>query len=1458
MTLIVTANIAGQTRGEPVRLPDRRRRRLSTIVARHQPPAGRKFIVSVHRRDETFLRPTDAAVRLRANWRSTLVGPDDTVLLTVVPLGGKGLSIGLTIASLALIVLAPYAAPGIAAGLTTAGLTVSATAVQAGLVIGGVALGYAAQASAAAKKKTERELYSVSGGGNVPKPGARKPLLYGRCWSTPPLSQKDFFAYDGDTMVLTKRMTLGIGRFQIHAVHVGEAVFWTEGGGIQAPFTSTAGPLGTAIEFLYGQPSTIAPGDVISSPSVGGQEMPRPGGNPDWTPWFRLTPQGVTADAAQMSWTYPAIYRVSSQGRQVATVAGVVFQGQELDPTTGQPIGPIFDLWRSSEGTTALTTQPLRRSAYFRLPKSGTYQVRAQNMYPEAVGFEQKNAASWDEMAAIKDDVRIRPATTEIVMRVRAGKGLTVTAFSEIWVDATRILPVWNGSAWVEQATRKAVWAFADLVRAEHGLALANGFDTTKAGYYAGLLDANDTFDGTLPEVSSFWEAASEVLLPLRSDPVKVGPVHSFVRDESRAEARHVLTRRQIVRDSAGATFKTKVEGSDVIVEFDRDGDPRRPDEVRFSYGPATRTPKRYRVNGIRDGLHALKHATWLAAIAVFRGAERRITTEWDGRLVFPGDHILSDLWFLTGKRVFGVASASGNLLTLDVTADVAPEWGYGSIRTREGREWGILRMRGVGPRGLELHPEDVAALAAQTGRSLATVLNKDTQGPTTVVIGDLVEVQETYVARSAIPSDADHVQIEMVADDARVWQLLDEQVIAPAPVNADNLAEPLIPQISVLHARCQRIETGIVVVWGVSTTRGARAYEADISYDAGGTWEVLSPLGPASSGSAPMRQCDIPVTVRARAFGRTGLPGDYVSTTFTTVAPVVDGAQTEIVRLPPIDYAGLAQDVRSRIDYILSVEAYAIGVAAQARADFLVADGKAQDALNRALESLGNDAANAAAILREEKTRTDETSALAYSLEVVVAKSNDNAAAILREETARTNADTAFASSLESVRAQTASNSAAITTEQTARADGDSANALSISGLRADVNTHVSNLSGFIVDERQVRADGDGALGRRIDTIGAIVDGYAALIVTEQQARADGDSAQAQRTDLLIAQTNSDRSFLQGVSAQADADRIFLQNLKTQTDADRAYFLSEQTARINQDSAFAQQIQAVVAQSNGNTAAVSRIDKSISDIYTAQASTNIDLYARTDAGSAYSRFSMAASAGYGDVSARISAMVAAESGGQTRGAGWYVEVLNNGLSRFVVDANAFYITSNGSSAPAFSFDGYTLTIPSLRVTQQAILPGAAADVVSLVAHNVDAGVPSDGWREVPGCGVTVTPDGNQWSIVFSGTATAQATAVGTAQRVFSSILQIALGVDGVPYPNAQQATFCQATAQSGAGGLPIPNTVTQGLNFSQAALEILANGQSRRFSLLYRFTADPGGTGQIVYGQFKATVSKR
>ncbi len=400
------------------------------------------------------------------------------------------------------------------------------------------------------------------------------------------------------------------------------------------------------------------------------------------------------------------------------------------------------------------------------------------------------------------------------------------------------------------------------------------------------------------------------------------------------------------------------------------------------------------------------------------------------------------------------------------------------------------FRATGGGPR-----TNKVTDTSEETGRSLASVLARDSQDPTTIVIGELTELQETYVARSAIPSDADRVQIEMVADDPRVWQLLDEQVIAPAPVNADNLAEPLIPQISVLHARCQRIETGIEVVWGVSTARGARNYEADLSYDSGATWEVLSPYGPASSGRAQIRQSDQPVTVRARAFGRTGLPGDYIATTFTTVAPLIDNSQVEL-RLPPIGYEGLTQNVRGRIENAL---------------------GTAQGALARALESLDNDATNAAAIIAEQNTRVNADGALATRIDGVVAKTDENAAAVTSEIAARTTADSALATRIDAVVVQAGDALAAVTSEQTARINADGA-----LGQRIDaVVVKADNALAGVSQEATARINADGALAGQITAVQAQTDRGTAFGRMTLNARSDIGGVQARFEVLLAAEVN-------------------------------------------------------------------------------------------------------------------------------------------------------------------------------------------------------------------------------------------------------------------------------------------------------------------------------------------------
>ena len=557
-------------------------------------------------------------------------------------------------------------------------------------------------------------------------------------------------------------------------------------------------------------------------------------------------------------------------------------------------------------------------------------------------------------------------------------------------------------------------------------------------------------------------------------------------------------------------------------------------------------------------------------------------------------------------------------------------------------------------------------------------------------------------------------------------------------------MAEPLQPNLAILRGRCERIETGIEVVWSLGPAKGARSYAVWMSYDGGATRELLW-NGPGTEGRAPIRQSESIVTLFAVAYGRTGLPGREISTTFTTVAPIVRGALVDVATLPPIDYSGLTQDVRTRIENALSTAQQGVSTA--------------QDALTKALASLDNDALNASAIVAEQTARANQDGALATRIDGVVAKTDDNAAAITSEQTARTNADGALGQRIDAVVATANNALAGVTSEQTARANAD------------------------------------GALGQRIDAVVATADNALAGVTSEQTARANADGALGQRIDAVVATANN---ALAGVSNEA-------------------------TARVDADGALAGQISAVSA--------------------------------RTDAGTASGRSSLRASSGIAGVQARFETLLAVEAGGQIRGAGYYIDLMPDGSSRFVVDASAFYITANGQTAPALSFDGYTLTIPSLRVTQQAILPGSASEPRSIAVENVNPGGSSDEWREIPGTAFEIVPDSSQWSIVFSAAARGQVTATGTSSLYLATSLQIAIGVDGVPYGIG---AFLSMSVGSGAGVAPIPNSSTGGIVFSSASLEVLPAGLNRRFSLLYKFKADPGGTGSILYAQIKAIINKR
>lgn len=131
----------GQSVGAPIPL-DRRRRRLSTVVARHNTAGPRVLAFKVpagHALDmEKHVIP-------RSRWKDTLVGANDNVVIMALVAGGgggqggagKAMSIGLAVAAIALVVIgAWYVLPALQGALGAAAGSAAWSGVTPGVQLG--------------------------------------------------------------------------------------------------------------------------------------------------------------------------------------------------------------------------------------------------------------------------------------------------------------------------------------------------------------------------------------------------------------------------------------------------------------------------------------------------------------------------------------------------------------------------------------------------------------------------------------------------------------------------------------------------------------------------------------------------------------------------------------------------------------------------------------------------------------------------------------------------------------------------------------------------------------------------------------------------------------------------------------------------------------------------------------------------------------------------------------------------------------------------------------------------------------------------------------------------------------------------------------------------------------------------------------------------------------------------
>lgn len=1054
----------------------RTRRRLSAIVKQYADHT-RPHIVCVYRRGQPWA-VTDYSVRLRKQWRHTRIGSTDTVAIIYAPRGGAGAggsrggkaaSIGMLVATIALAALGQFWAVGAIAGALGTTPMVAGFLYAAGsaalLAGGGYLLSRATQAKAN-KDEGSRPLYGVSGGGNLPRPGDRIPIIFGRCWTTPDLSQPDFTVFEGDDQILFKRVTVGIGKYSIKKIRIGGAVMWLPSG-VQPPFT------GAQVEIIEpGGSSTLVPGQVATVQAVSSMELPRAGETPDWAGPYTFGSDAVPQSLIQLNWTLPAgIYAVGSgrfEGKQFPTDWGVHFQYAPVD-ADGNLVGGWSDLYLESGNTQ--TTQPRRVTTFVNVPAGpGLYAYRARNLGAPPANGKVVNTVTWEGLLSHIPETIVRPHVTEIALKVRSGPGVGVTAYANMEVEVGRILPVWNGGAWIETETRKAVWAAVHILRdTVAGAGQPDSqIDIATFNSYAASVPQFDTYDGVIRGPVSVYEALQTVLGVMRASPLRLGNLWTMVRDEQKLVRKHVITRRQILQDSDSEDFNLDLSdgAADVIVEWDADGDPRKRRDHPVRFGVDTGNPRRIKAEGVTETAHAIHIATWAASTAYRRRRTRTFTLELGGRLILPNDRCLVDSWYFDEQDAVGIFGLSGFNLQLDRPFTLSSAACYGYLRARDGRSWGPVLLSQVDETTLAMDSADVAAAQAQTGLTIAQVLSTETQAPTSMVVGELDVVSNAWLVRAIRFLDSERVEIEATFDAPGVWTDLGEAIVAPPPPPSAGLVNQSAIDIAYIFADARQRGTQMYMDWSAGRPRVPVNYVVRISYD---DWETYEDAyhGTQSSGTYPVRDTNDFIKVRAFAYAQDGQRSAIRETQFSAPQAVVSG-QTAKVR---IDYNELVAGIRYRTSLIPDLSPLFD----------LVAENQVEALLGSRLAETG--------IRKTEQVKTDLTQAIAVTREELAAQIASDRAYVEETKIALLDADQALAAKQETFDVQLGESRTAIQQEAIARASAVSALAQGFDSYKASINGRMATAESGI----QALATQQGAFAQQLTSLNASFGGFTA-----------------------------------------------------------------------------------------------------------------------------------------------------------------------------------------------------------------------------------------------------------------------------------------------------------------------------------------------------------------------------
>ncbi|MCK7611959.1 host specificity factor TipJ family phage tail protein [Roseibium sediminicola] len=829
---------------------------LAEIITAHGPARSVAFYVTVN-----------GEPVLRKGW-DMVPAHSDIVEAVVLPRGGEDSKSVLGIVALiALSAFAPWAG-----GLIAGALGASSTGIIAGLAGAAILAGGGIlintllapkPASTASTDLAASPTYTANPSGNQARLYQTIPVQYGEHLMVPDYVSDPYQEFDGNDQYLHLLFGRGLGRAAPKDVRIGETVVWNDSEG----YTGSIDDI--EIEFYEpGEQVTLFPVQVETSSEVGGQLMEQ--GNTLGP--YAAVPAGETAQKLAVDVVLPeGCYHIENDGAKQSATVQFHFQYREIDDL-GAPVGAWQTL--ANETLTLRTTTPQRFSYAADVPV-GRYEVKADRINAWSDGDQTFDRLEWAGLRAYLDGPQSFADLSTMAVKVKVNGQLTQQSSQDFRLVQCRILPVWNGVAWIEQETRSIAWAAVDVARnALYGAGEADSkIDFATFMAYDALWDARgDYFDGIFDTRQTRFDVINTILGAGRASVRFAGDQISMVRDEQRTLPSQVFSDRNIVRGSLEVTYDLHQTDSadDVIVEY-MDATSWTTEEVRCTIAQSTsEAPARVRMIGPTNRDQAWREGIHLAADNYFRREKATFRTELEGRLVARGDliRIQSDMPQTWGKS--GTVKAySGLTVTLDREPETDPANTYIRFRQKNGEEWGPCKITWTpGAKVVSLDSDDYDAAEAVFGELWSHLDDNGGDAPV-YLLGEGFDFTFNGIVLGMVP-EGKRVRLEVVRENAAVY-LADDGLTVPDYPSGTLLppssGAPVIQSMTV--ARELSVTESFLSVSALPGP-GAKTFKIEISYDEE-TW------APVYEGSLPVASVAVlrdALWVRMQAIG--DRPGPY------------------------------------------------------------------------------------------------------------------------------------------------------------------------------------------------------------------------------------------------------------------------------------------------------------------------------------------------------------------------------------------------------------------------------------------------------------------------------------------------------------------------------------------------------------------------------------------------------